>query len=275
MQVFFNNDRCLPCVNDRIEDCVREPNIPSPNNACTHCRRKNANCVRRDSRPAVVLPTRGKAPATHSGAPYPTTAEEWAAFMADTLGRWEQKFEALGETIRNATFASADATSTVIADAVAGIVRETATAREQVEQYAAENTAAVARMSEKYETVNELMDRISQEMKDAQDDLLDLAESSSTHQGLLHSQSVALTAMARDIHILKNNAILADARYDFLFNAVNRFGQRLHIDVGQPREPLFLPSPEPSSPPSGSQGQIEKLIGRGEDDEMGSSDRGE
>ncbi|EIN08675.1 hypothetical protein PUNSTDRAFT_135054 [Punctularia strigosozonata HHB-11173 SS5] len=61
---------------------------------------KNANCVGRDSRPAVVLLTPSKAPATHSGVPY-MAAEEWAAFMADTLGRWEQKFEALEEILQN------------------------------------------------------------------------------------------------------------------------------------------------------------------------------
>lgn len=225
----------------------------------------------------MVLPTRSRAAQAALAPDYPVDAESWAKYMTEMLGKWEEKFERLGDTVRNATLASNNTTSTAIGDAVQAILNDNEAVGNRVRNYIERRKEGITELSTAFDNIVIELNALSETVEDLKSQVLGLKSAVVETDRQAH----ILSTTRRDVHAMRRDVRVNDHHIGFLFDVTKKIAEKVGIDIGVLPDALFLvDSPSPTAPPASSRasaGQIEELLlgDNDEDQPMAGSDEQE
>ncbi|EIN03530.1 hypothetical protein PUNSTDRAFT_139414 [Punctularia strigosozonata HHB-11173 SS5] len=228
-QKFYSLDeRCMGCVIHRQSLCVRFTAKPDENRPCRSCMGHDMICV--PSRPTRV----------------PTTAEEWAEFMADQVAIWGNRLDAMGEELERSVERTHSRMAATIGESVVAMTEESARAQLHVKKYALSSASEIKDMKNQMRELVVAGDKDGSVVEKACRMVEEFDDKLRAIVPMVNKQSEAVSNLCEDVEATTR---ALDRRITFYVDKLREVARRVQVDFSDP-PPVFGTDPnDPSHSP--------------------------
>ncbi|EIN03521.1 hypothetical protein PUNSTDRAFT_48004 [Punctularia strigosozonata HHB-11173 SS5] len=240
-QSYVGDEMCIGCRTHGEEACLRSTVDPDAKRPCEACQRRRLTCAKDVHAPEV--------PPGPSGS-LPTTAEEWAGFMVEEVGRWEERIAEVEDTLEDAIQKSHRAMEKTIASSVEAMCRDTAAAQKRVKKYALSSASDLKEMKDAVEKLTS-SDASAKVTTTKALGMLHALHGTVSNDvvPLVNRQTETINRLAAELDKATAANADQDAKFRWIVDKLATVASRMNIDIGRPPEPLFLPGDSTPSPP--------------------------